>query len=80
MSKKVMLRYELNGQKKKKSVELPERAIKPEVGKPARYKNKVGDSVYGVKVRYLPSRKLDAKARAKLVSLPKGAKNVKLIK
>jgi len=81
MAKKMILRYELNGQKKKKTVELPNRSIKAELsGKPSTYKNKVGKSVHGVKVKYLPSRKSNVKLRAKLVSLPKGVKNVKLVK
>lgn len=80
MAKKMILRYELNGQKKKKTVELPDRSIKAELSRPSSYKNKVGKTVYGVKVKYLPSRKSKVKARAKLVSLPKGVKNVKLVK
>ncbi|MDI3474016.1 MAG: hypothetical protein PWR30_339, partial [Candidatus Woesearchaeota archaeon] len=36
-------------------------------------------NIYGVKLSYLPSRKNDAAVKTKIVPLPKGSKNVKLV-
>lgn len=79
MAKKKEIRYEVNGAKKKKRVSVPDKAINVEVtAVPRSYRRKEGN-LYGVKLSYLSSRKKDAVVKTKIVPLPKGSKNVKLV-
>jgi len=79
LAKEKRINYEVKGTKKKKKFVVPEKAVNVEVSStPRTYKSKGGKSVYGVKVRYLSSRKKDATKRTKIVPVPKGTKNVKL--
>jgi len=78
--KKKIISYILKGDKRYKSVILPSKFVRLNCGSvPRLYKSKMGNSVYGVKLTYYLNRKKDAKINTKIVLLPRGAKNVKVV-
>ncbi len=73
--------YYLNGKKRKKKLTLPDKATNVEITSKANlYKTKVGTKKYGAKVTYYWGPKIRNKKHSKIVELPKGAKDIKILK
>jgi hypothetical protein len=78
--KEKTISYVLKGDKRTKSVVLPSKFVRLTCGNvPRLYKSKMGNPIYGVKLTYYLNRKRDAKINTKIVSLPRGSKNVKVV-
>ena len=80
MVKKKIIGYVLKGSKRRKEVILPSKFVRLTCGSvPRLYKSKRGNQIYGVKLMYYLNRKKDAKVNTKIISLPRGAKGVKIV-
>lgn len=78
--KKKVISYVLKGNKRNKEVILPSKFVRLTCGSvPRLYKSKRGNFIYGVKLTYYLNRKKDAKINTKIVSLPRGAKNIRIV-
>lgn len=77
--KKKVISYILKGDKRRKEVILPSKFVRLTYKSvPRLYKSRRGNSIYGVKLTYFLNRKKDAKVNTKIVSLPRGAKGVRI--
>jgi len=73
--------YFHNGRKRKKKITLPNKATNVSIGKRAGIvRTKVGTKKYGVRVTYYWGPKIRKKFHAKVIELPKGARDVRILK
>ncbi|MCD6279183.1 hypothetical protein J7J26_00210 [Candidatus Micrarchaeota archaeon] len=80
MKEKYIIYYRY-GIKRKKKIKIPDKATNVTISKNARLvKTKVGTKKYGAKITYYWGPKIRKMLHTKVIELPKGAKDIRILK